>query len=153
MAYVTMQEALSRMTPKHYEVIVRKRLKSVRSSARKRGLEFTLTIEAMCNLLNKPYGQITGIPLMASRLYGGNCDIPWFCLTIERLDSNVGYTPDNCVAEQGYFNSIRDNAPSNMIALERSLTKSKLTGIITNWRQPVEPNLDLLSRLVSRMEA
>ena len=81
-----------------------------KSSAKKRGQEFSLTLSQVLDMLEHQCGRCfySGVPLEYKRIHA-----PWR-LSIERLNNSIGYTVENCVLIAIEFNT-SDQSRNNAV--------------------------------------
>ena len=84
-----------------------KRLKHIRRRARKINKDYDLTKEWFLAKLSKGKCAITNIPFIYGT-YDHSGPIPPFFPTIDRRDSNKGYTKDNCDVVIMAYNQIKN---------------------------------------------
>lgn len=72
----------------------RKLLYSARARAKSKGIEFSLTPEWLESRLSSGVCELAGIPISFDEKSEGRCRA--FSPSIDRIDSSLGYTPDNC---------------------------------------------------------
>lgn len=102
---------------------LRKLLKLYEKGAEKRGIAFALSesqferiIRERCSYCNEPPSE---------RFYGKNGYLTLVCNGVDRVDNNIGYTPENSVAcckrcNRGKFNMSRDEFLSWISAVHRT---------------------------------
>ena len=83
------------MTPSEFDLYAAKHLVWKAENAKKRGIEFNLTVASMKNLLSAKKCYYTGIGLTKST---GNGEMRLSDATIDRIDVTKGYTSGNVVA-------------------------------------------------------
>jgi hypothetical protein len=99
---------------------IAKKYISLMSSANSRGLEFSLSLTSVKNLLNSKKCYFTGVSL--NFVVGHPHQ-----LTIDRLDADKGYVKGNVVACACYFNQKKNNLTTAEIELlYRKVVKAKL---------------------------
>ena len=89
---------------------MQKCLGHAKSSAKKRGQEFSLTLSQVLDMLEHQCGRCfySGVPLEYKRIHA-----PWR-LSIERLNNSIGYTVENCVLIAIEFNT-SDHSRNNAV--------------------------------------
>ena len=89
---------------------MQKCLGDAKSSAKKRGQEFSLTLSQVLDMLEHQCGRCfySGVPLEYKRIHA-----PWR-LSIERLNNSIGYTVENCVLIAIEFNT-SDQSRNNAV--------------------------------------
>jgi hypothetical protein len=97
------------------DLIVAKKMLSLETSAKSRGLEFNLSFNTVRWLLNAKECYYTGIPI--SKTEGPNK------LTIDRLDNDQGYVEGNVVPCVQWFNLKKGNLTVKEIKLLYDKTK------------------------------
>ena len=118
--HITRGKAMEAMSPKarfQYKVASKYRLKL--EDAAKRGLEFTLTLTSVSNLLKAKKCFFTGLPLDENTL------------TFDRVDNSKGYIQGNTVACHIEVNSFKANMedPSTVMNLEL------VTKMVKKWEK------------------
>lgn len=96
-------EYIQGLSPVQFDLLVAEKYRNKVDSAEKRGLEFRLSLNDFRRLLMKKRCAYTGI-LLTVHQHGSpkNAD-----LTIERIDSNRGYIPGNCIAVCAAANNVK----------------------------------------------
>lgn len=84
------------MTATEFDLYAARHLVWKSDNAKKRGIEFNLTITSMKNLLGSKSCYYTGIPLTKSTGKEGELKLSDF--TIDRIDGSKGYVKGNVVA-------------------------------------------------------
>lgn len=82
-----------------FDLLVANKYKQLYNSASKRNKEFTLTLQDVRKLLKRKTCQYTGVKF-------GEGDL---CRSIDRFDSSVGYTKENCFAVTKRINDIKNH--------------------------------------------
>lgn len=91
------------MTAAQWDLYVARKLNSKAQNAKDRGIEFTLTFQAMKNLLSSSKCYYTGVSLTK----GSDSTPKASDLTIDRIDPSKGYEKNNCVAACHAFNQMK----------------------------------------------
>lgn len=84
------------MTPSEFDLYAAKHLVWKAENAKKRGIEFNLTVASMKNLLSAKKCYYTGIGLTKST--GKESELALSDFTIDRIDGSKGYVKGNVVA-------------------------------------------------------
>jgi len=85
------------------DVKAAKKYLSKANSAKTRGLEFDISFAEYKSLIHKKKCFFTGIDVYPS----DGISIKTNTLTIDRIDSRLGYVSGNCVACSDYFNNLK----------------------------------------------
>lgn len=86
------------MTPSEFDLYAAKHLVWKAENAKKRGIEFNLTVASMKNLLSAKRCFYTGIGLTKSTGKEENGELRLSDFTIDRIDGSKGYVKGNVVA-------------------------------------------------------
>ena len=98
------------MTAQEFDVYCAKKLLGKLDNARQRGIEFNLSFTAIKNLMKAKRCYYTGVKLTLPT--GGADTLKANSLTIDRIDSSLGYVPGNVVACSHAFNQLKANVDS-----------------------------------------
>lgn len=109
MTHITLGQAIAAMSPKaRFQYRVACKYRNKLENAARRGLEFTLTLTSVSNLLKAKKCFFTGLPLDENTL------------TFDRVDNSKGYIQGNTVAchkEVNAFKATMEN-PETLVNLE-----------------------------------
>jgi len=95
------------------QVYLARKYVSLSVSAQKRGVDFTITLRDLEELLKDKHCYFTGVELVhfqhdVSTVSNGDMELPDNYLTIDRLDSDKGYIPGNVVLASHKANQLKD---------------------------------------------
>ncbi len=90
-------------------------LKSCRGSAKRRALDFTLTVEVIEAMLKPMTCAATGLPLTWKRDGGSSTRANPWAPSIDRIDCSLGYAPGNVRVVCWAFNQMRGDFPDEVV--------------------------------------
>lgn len=102
----------SEMTAAQWDLYVARKLNSKHANAKERGIEFTLTFQAMKNLLSAKKCYYTGVTLTKGEGSVAKAS-DW---TIDRIDCDKGYEKNNVVACCHAFNQMKSYVEKSGLA-------------------------------------
>lgn len=97
-------------------------LSNARKTSRKQNIEYTITINDILTILKNGYCQISGIKFIIN-----NVPREPFAPSIDRINPNKGYTPENIQIVCWIYNSAKGvNTHTDVLKLSRALLKPKI---------------------------
>lgn len=116
------------------DIVLAKKYCALYSSAKTRQIEFTLTLKKLRNLLKAKRCFYTGIPFEETGDYAR---------TIDRVNSNLGYTDENTVACSNKINSLKGNlSEEEIIKMAENLKKFTVKSVKQENIKPLHSDND-----------